>query len=525
MKLETSCPKCGRSPNGSVRTEVPSLKGYTIKYTCGHRQFYSLNAKVKPKQRDYIWTKLYPFQKEGVEFVERASYKALIADDMGLGKTVQALAAIRYNKRNLTPTLYIVKSSVKFQWQQQVMNWLEDDQDQLSALAQVLETGDSVILPFVKHVIISMDMLEKHAEQICKFGFKCLVIDESQNFKSMNAARTNALVKIVREIRPQGVLCLSGTPILNRASEFFTTLNLIAPHEWHSMAGFLDLWCDSNARGAYGAGGIKWYKRDEFFERTKPYIIRREKREVMKDLPTFRRNYEWIKIENDHLVQAYNKQLKGLSNVLNKIHSKKDELASTMDILARLTALRQICALSKVPWIVEYVDAFLTVEEDEKIIIGLHHEVVLDTLQKALKQWNPVSLTGKDNAQRKFDKVQDFKNNPRQRIMLASILASGEGLDGLQHSCSNMLTIERQWNLAKERQFESRLDRHGQTKPVTNTLLLAKGTVDEYFTEVVLEKENYVLSAMKEGEVDMSSLAKEINYIDLAKRCVGNELE
>jgi len=524
-QLEISCPVCNKRKHVAT-TKWMERRGVTqLTFSCGHRKFVRERFDSDPIERDEMWDKLYPFQKEGVEFTEAAGYRCLIADEMGLGKTVQALMAIRYNRKALAPVLYIVRSNVKYQWQQQISVWLENG-EMMGNMAQVIEKGTDVILPIVDHVIISMDMLSKFSDKIVAWKPHTLIIDESQNFKSLDSARTTALMKVVKDIDARHIMCLSGTPIMNRASEFFTTLNLMRPSEWPYYSTFLDGWCGTNNRGT-GTGGLNYWKRDEFFAKTSRYIIRREKRDVMKHLPKFTRNYEWIKIEDDKLKEAYNKQLKGLERTLAEIDAlKTDAFTSQMNILAYLTKLRQITALSKIPWLVEYVESFLTDKEKEKIIVGIHHEIVSETLIRALNGWNPILLTGKDTPQKKHEKKTAFVEDAKRRVMVASVLAAGEGLDGLQLSCSHMVLVERQWNLAKETQFEARLDRHGQTQPVTNTLLLAKGTVDEYFTEMVLEKQEYVLSATSEGDNTdkMERLTKSLNYRDLAEKCVSNRL-
>lgn len=523
-KIETVCPECGRSAR-TVETKVSSLFGGSTRIilTCGHSILKRNNVTENTQtERDSHWDRLFPYQKTGVEFMESARFRVLNADDMGLGKTIQALMVIRYHQAELTPTLYVVKSAVKYQWQNQIKDWLSSETDPFSGVSQVIENGNSVILPF-NHTIISMDMLEKFEEQIIARGFKCIVIDESQNFKNIDAQRTEALFRIVKALNPNGLMCLSGTPVLNRANEFFTTLNLIRPEQWRSYEGFVRYWCDRNYKGT-GIGGIVPWKVEAFHNLTSSYVIRREKREVLKDLPPFRRNFEWIVIEDARIRDAYNNQLKELQKHLAHMNRLKKDASEQMALLGYLEKLRQLCALAKIPWVVEYVESFLTVQENEKIMIGLHHDIAIEFLMEALQDWKPIKLTGKDSAEAKHSKKNLFIEDPKRKVMIASILAAGEGLDGLQHACSNQLTLERMWNLAKERQFEARLDRFGQTNPVTNTLLLAKGTVDEYFTEVVLEKENYVLSTVsgKDREVEMEKHYESLNYVELAEKCVRN---
>jgi SNF2 family DNA or RNA helicase len=516
-KRETFCPKCKRNSR-TVEVRRSTLLGgsLSIRLTCGHSIFRKETVDDNFVERDEKWSALFPYQREGVEFFEQAGFRALCADAPGLGKTIQALVTIRYH-RDLCPVLYVVKSNLRVQWREQMNKWLFDEKDPFFAMSQIVDTAHSVLLP-VNHTIISMDMLEPMKEKIIERGFKTIVIDESHNFKTMDAARTTALFEIVSAINPTGILCLSGTPVLNRADEFFSTLNLIRPELWRSYEGFKRDWAPS--------GGIHPRKVEAFHALTKHYIIRREKRDVLTDLPPFRRNYEWIEIEDARLKDAYNSQLKKLAHHLTMMDNLRANAQNQMALLGYLEKMRQVCALAKIPWTIEYIESFLTLQEGEKIMVGLHHDIAIQCLSEALEPWRPIIITGKQSADEKEKRKQEFIRDPQRRIMICSIQACGEGMDGVQHVCSNMLFLERQWNLAKEHQFECRLDRIGQTKPVSVTHLLAKKTVDEYFTELILEKEKGVLTTVQGADInaELERHASTLNYRDLAERCLGSYL-
>ena len=110
-----------------------------------------------------------------------------------------------------------------------------------------------------------------------------------------------------------------------------------------------------------------------------------------------------------------------------------------------------------------------------------------------------------------------FTENRDQRILIASTLAAGEGIN-LQ-ACSDCIMVERQWNPANEEQAESRFIRIGQTADsVTATYMIALGTIDEYFTGLVEAKRQVIASTMK-GETmsDESTLMNELADILASK--------
>jgi len=113
--------------------------------------------------------------------------------------------------------------------------------------------------------------------------------------------------------------------------------------------------------------------------------------------------------------------------------------------------------------------------------------------------------------------VTNFRENDRSRIMIASTLAAGEGLN-LQF-CADAVMLERQWNPANEEQAEGRFHRFGQLHPVTVTYMIASETIDEYFTELVEQKRAIVGSTLDNKDIqwDQNSLMTELAQILVTK--------
>ena len=218
---------------------------------------------------------------------------------------------------------------------------------------------------------------------------------------------------------------------------------------------------------------------------TKDFIIRREK--SILNLPAFRRTFERISFEDDTLRQAYNKALDDLQKKTES-ESDPDGKYNFFDVEANLMTLRRICGMAKIPFALEYVETFLDTTEDEKIAIGVHHEAVRDALYFALKEkgFAPLKLSGEDNAENKNRIQRLFCDDPERRVLIINMLAGGVGLN-LQ-ACNNTLILERQWSAADEEQFEARFHRSGQTKPVLAEYMIAEGTIDQYFMELVENK-------------------------------------
>lgn len=284
--------------------------------------------------------------------------------------------------------------------------------------------------------------------------------------------------------RSKGLILLSGTPIKNRADEYFVPLNLLRPDVFTDIRSFRRNWLDQDPN-THKWNRIKRWKLDEFREMTKDFIIRREK--SILNLPAFRRTFERISFEDDTLRQAYNKALDELQKKTES-ESDPDGKYNFFDVEANLMTLRRICGMAKIPFALEYVETFLDTTEDEKIAIGVHHEAVRDALYFALKEkgFAPLKLSGEDNAENKNRIQRLFCDDPERRVLIINMLAGGVGLN-LQ-ACNNTLILERQWSAADEEQFEGRFHRSGQTKPVLAEYMIAEGTIDQYFMELVENK-------------------------------------
>lgn len=518
--LTEKCPKCNRRAESIRKVRSEKLKSFVYTLKCGHVVLESIQNSLvttNGRIRDSLWNDyVREYQREGIEFAEQSNYNCLIGDDMGLGKTIQALLAVKYAAPKLFPTLIIVKSSLKHQWAREVIKWVTSNEK----LAEASDISDPMDIPFIvtggrtiipagfKWYIISMDTVERYVSTLQLIGFKCVIIDEVQSFKESSAKRTKALRALVQDIPHR--MCLSGTPILNRASEYFTTLNLIDPRTFYNQAQFNRTWCNYDwSRGRYTH--IHNWLIPEFQRVTAPYIIRRLKSDVAKDLPAFSRYLQLLDIDNPLFQKEYEKGRRELVDFLDTA-SELGILERYQHLLVLLTKLRQIVGMAKVEPCVEIAKEFLE-STDRKLAIGIHHKTVGDYLTAALAEYGPVRLTGDLDASGKDKAVRAF-TEPSSRVLVASTLAAGEGLN-LQ-MCGDAILLERQWNSAKEVQFEGRFNRIGQTNPVTVTYLIVRNSLDEWLTELIENKRHWVNSAMDTEEYDPDR-GGDVDYMELAQ--------
>lgn len=416
---------------------------------------------------------------------------------------------------------------------------------------------------------LSFAPVETMIDKLLKLNFKLVVADEVHSFKNVDSARSQALMKLFKGIntvkmmreasmscpgcghhwtkdveqdydtsknletiatsdycpncnaychsamskekiqipeRQCGVIMLSGTPVINRASEYFVPLNILDPARFYSMARFQHEWLEPDDKGRFTR--IKSWRLEEFRKLISEYVIRRERNEVLKDLPKFRRTYTTIQMDSEELQGLYNKEIE-------KLVQKADEAGRDVtfrDIQSNISSMRRIAALAKVDYVIDTVQEFLDETEDEKIALGIHHVDVRNNLAYALSLHHPIIISGEDDAHSKFRKVADLAK-PNHRLAIISTLAGGTGIDGLQ-VINNIMVLERQWSSAYEDQFEDRFNRQGQTRPVTCDYVHIKNTVDDFFHQMVEEKRDIIGETVENDYTPMSLDASAMKFVD-----------
>lgn len=500
MKLLSLCKTCNKP--AEVQSEVPLGNKSLFVWRCGHTELrdkliseslentssLGLNPDTEvsseeiPKLIDPSFVSLdsskaaYDFQVDGVKFVEQANFNALIADSMGLGKTIQALLVLKRNKKILTPCLILVKSSLVFQWAKELKTWASNHP---FGVMPILSRDQ--MIPGFGCYIMSMDLLGRKGvrEKLALLGIKSLILDESHSFKDPESSRTKNLIKFITENKIQYKIALSGTPIKNRADEYFTILNLLAPEYFRSLAQFKRDWLIPNEKGVYTR--LNPYRIDKFKDLTSRWIIRREKHEVLTNLPPLSREYQLVEIDDPQIKSSYNNTVSLFNNFLNN-----NAKINSTEILGWLAKLRAITGQAKCQAALDFTSEFLD-STDESLAIGIQHTSVRDTLYYVTDAagYKVLKLSGEDDAFKK-DRIVNAFNRGDARLLVINMIAGGVGLN-LQ-SCANALVLERQWNSADEEQFEGRFHRDGQVKAVKVTYMIAAGTIDEFFHDMVQNK-------------------------------------
>ncbi len=430
---------------------------------------------------------LYPYQKVGVKFISK-NKNVLIADEMGLGKTIQLLAYLNINE-NIKKVLIVCPASLKLNWEREAKRWLVRPFNIIvydGDLDGGLDIKDDTIL------IINYEGVRKYADLLKTVMWDLLVLDESHYIKNPKAQRTKVItgyrdrqtgtiIKGLKDFAKQKVL-LTGTPVLNNPAEIYTQLKVLGHPLAKSYKQFKETYIIFDEWGSPVGG-----KHLEELQRTlrETCMIRREKKEVLKELPDKTRQV--ITLPSTILSREELEEDRKYIEIVNQVWDENEGKLKIrpgegfpFDEIARI---RHRTALKKVPYIIEMIEDIL--ENNEKVVVFAHHLDVIQQIQEAFPDIS-VKATGKENLEERDQAVRRFQEDEKIKVFIASIEAMGVGIT--LTSSSIVLFAEIEWRPGDLRQAEDRLHRIGQKGNVLAQYVLVDGSIDAYMMQKILAK-------------------------------------
>lgn len=461
---------------------------------------------AEPKVPEALPDFLRPYQARGVAWIRQMFDRGvhpLVADEMGLGKTLQVLSVLARDKRKKSSALIVCPASVVPVWQNEIRKFFP----QLSYTVLNSEKKfASAERPRI--TLASYGHLRRSTGKISRKKFTYAVLDEAQFIKNPQTLIARACLKINAEHR----LALTGTPIENRHLDLWTIFRFLMPGLLGRRRELEQVLADSEIAA-------------ESLERLKiqiaPFILRRTKREVAKELPEKTQNVLFcpmLDLQREH----YRAIVQNGLNVYQKnirpggISAQSAMRENPTNLLTLLMRLRQAaCDPALLPGCSELshehsgkISALLEriqeiADNGGKIVIFSQFVMLLERVQQALRERFPeipqFMLTGKT-----IDRetpVHAFQTSPGSAIFLVSLRAGGTGLT--LHSAEYVFLLDPWWNPAVEEQAIDRVHRIGQQKRVFVYRMVAAGTVEERIEKLKQQKRE-LFDALVGGIPDMS---------------------
>ena len=446
---------------------------------------------------------LFPYQKRGVVAIERKGGRVLLADEPGLGKTCQALVWMGH-KADAWPVVIVCPASLKLNWAKEIRMWLNDDVDihiikgGFNHKSKPIELDKNNRKPQV--VIMNYDVAVSWFNYIS--GFQTVILDESHYIKNIQALRTKATLKIAG--KAEYVVAISGTPILAKPIEAFTTLNLIAPDRFPSWWNYANHYCDLkktrwgiDVSGSSNPNGLK--------EWIKPHTIRRLKENVLTDLP--QKRFATIETEMSAKTRKdYDAKMVELMG-----WKQANVKGSKMQGFGIMEALKQVCLSAKIDAALEIAQSYL--DADTPLVVFGIHKALADAFEKKFKDQVGI-ITGSTSAKRRNDIVNDFQAG-KIKLFYGNIQAAGTGIT--LTAASNMLMVEYPWSPGDYQQANDRVHRIGQANAVLIHNLVVRDTMDEIILRMLLKKQEVVRSIMDDGQTTESDNLFEEVVMQLAR--------
>lgn len=433
--------------------------------------------------------------------MEKNHGRILLGDDMGLGKTLQILGYLALHPE-ISPVIIACPSGAKYEWEAQIYEHTEYLE------CQVLE-GQKPYPITSGIVIINYEILPFWESSLRKLNAKALIMDECHYLKNRKIRRTKICKALSR--RAKIVIPLSGTPILSRPMEFFPVLNMLYPKEFNSFWDYAFEYCKPK-KGFKGRG---WDFRgasntSDLHERIKPFMLRRMKDDVLKELPPKQRNVIPIDIDNR---REYLHAKKNFLDWYGKNYGeKRAEQAKKAEGFVKLGQLKRLAALGKLKETFSWVDDFLESNPDRKIVLWCYHKKVFDAL---VDRYSKISAIGGKKGRKRHEEVQRFQKDKRVRIFIARIKTDKEAIT--LTAADTALFIEMGWTPGEHEQAEDRIRRIGQTSDrIQIYYILAHGTLDEYVWDLI-EQKRKILGQILDGKEYDEEMAKLISIRSLMK--------
>lgn len=452
------------------------------------------------------------YQKTGFKWMKALyhnGFGGILADEMGLGKTLQTIAflssELSEQGRHKKPALVVAPSSLIYNWESEIQRFTPElkvlvlSGTKATRSEMLQELGDMDI------VITSYPLIRRDIDDYENFEFSCCILDEAQQIKnplSMNA-------QSVKRIKAGGYLALTGTPMENSLTELWSIFDFLMPGYLLSSAKFTK---------KYEIPIVKNNSTDalkDLNRRIRPFILRRLKKDVMKELPP--------KIEHKLLVEMTEKQKEVYMAYLAAVKGElEDEIEaegfkhSKIKIFSALTRLRQICCDPTV-FLKDYkgesgklmaLEELLedTLDGGHRVLLFSQFTSMLRIIESRLSSSgiSTMYLDGSTPTEDRLHMVNSF-NSGKGQVFLISLKAGGTGLN--LTGADVVIHYDPWWNPAVEDQATDRAHRIGQQKAVEVIRLISRGTIEEKICALQERKSSMIKDVVGQGSTDESLLS------------------
>jgi superfamily II DNA or RNA helicase len=449
---------------------------------------------------------LREYQLAGFDWLTRLAANNLggiLADEMGLGKTVQTLAFLRAHQGD-GPALVVCPTSLVTNWENEARKFTPE----LKTL--VLEGADRAArfheIAGADMVITSYALLRRDIDSLREFNFSTAVLDEAQHIKNPETQNAQAAYAL----RANHRFVLTGTPMENSVRDLWSIMNFALPGYLGDRNDFRERYELPIARGS--APDVQ----RRLSRRLQPFLLRRRKRDVAKDLPE---KIEQVVLSSltSHQRAAYDALLREIQLGLGGSGRNVNAGAQRMKMLTGLLRLRQVCCDLRLVGInkeetsakLDLLDELLeeAIDGEHRVLLFSQFVSMLHLIRERLEKLE-ISFCYLDGSTKKRQEIVDrFQSDPAIPVFLISLKAGGVGLN--LSAADTVIHFDPWWNPAVEAQATDRAHRIGQTRVVTAYKLITRDTVEEKILRLQEKKRAAIDAAVDSEEPLMTGLTTE----------------
>ncbi len=456
---------------------------------------------------------LRPYQLGGFQwlnFLYEKGFGGILADDMGLGKTIQSLTFIQHIKQlqEQIKVLVICPNTLLFNWQNEIKKFTPS----LTSFIYHGNNRQPSSMSNIDIVLTTYGTLRSDIKSFLDLDFDCIILDESQAIKNPESKVTKA----VSLLKGKAKFCLSGTPLQNNTFDIFAQMNFVNPLLLKNLSFFRQEFAIPIDK--FGDQTKKTILRKQIF----PYILRRTKEQVAKDLPE--KQEMVIYCEMGSLQRSIYNNYRNMfrTKIMGEIEQKGIQ-KSQLTVLQGLMKLRQICDSPIV--LRENIDEVfeepvsIKLEELERQIeenMGNHKALVFSQFRGMLalikRQLTDKGIDfeyfdGSTSTTQREQAIHRFQNEDSCRVFLISLKAGGIGLN--LTAADYVYIVDPWWNPAVEAQAIDRTHRIGQTKNIFAYRMICTNTVEERIIQLQARKKVLAQDLISEEDGFVKGLTKE----------------
>lgn len=461
--------------------------------------------------------RLRPYQVSGyhwLNYLNDVGWGGILADDMGLGKTVQALSMLSHyaEKEGSLKALVVCPTTLIYNWENEIRKFTPSLTWQIHHGS--MRTRDPKDFEKSNIIITTYGTLRSDIQLMMNFLFDYVVLDESQAIKNPASKVTKAACLLTAKNR----LCMSGTPLQNNTFDIYAQMNFLNP----GLLGTVEFFRNEFSTPIDKLGEQE--QKDHLRKLLYPFILRRTKEQVAKDLPDKTETILFCEMEDEQreIYEVFRNSYR--DKIMSAIEGQGIN-RSQLTILQGLMKLRQICDS---PFILNEEETYpnhsikldeLTREITENI--GEHKALIfsqflgmLSLIKQKLVE-NNIQFEYFDGSTPPHEReraIQNFQNSDNCRVFLISLKAGGVGLN--LTAADYVYIVDPWWNPAVEQQAIDRTHRIGQTKNIFAYRMICKDTIEDKILQLQDRKRILAKELIADDQTFVKSLSKEdVEYL------------